>query len=74
MGRFGFGWIAASFYILIKTMPWVMGAFALLLRPFDKLLAKLLDKGLEAGESFFSRETGEVSFAVSGGQETDSLL
>jgi hypothetical protein len=65
----GFGWIVASFYILIKTMPWVMGAFALLLRPFDKLLAKLLDKGLEAGESFFSRETGEVSFAVSGGKK-----
>ena len=65
----GFGWIAASFYILIKTMPWIMGAFALLLRPFDKLLAKLLDRGLEAGESFFSRETGEVSFAVSGGKK-----
>lgn len=65
----GFGWIAASIYIIIKTMPWVMGAFALLLRPFDKLLAKLLDRGLEAGESFFSRETGEVSFAVSGGKK-----
>lgn len=65
----GFGWIAASFYILIKTMPWVMGFFALLLRPFDKLLAKLLDRGLEAGESCFSRETGEVSFALSGGKK-----
>ncbi|MDO6440866.1 hypothetical protein [Marinobacter sp. 2_MG-2023] len=65
----GFGWIAASFYILIKTMPWIMGAFALLLRPFDKFLAKLLDRGLDAGESFFSRETGEVSFAVSGGKK-----
>lgn len=65
----GFGWIAASFYILIKTMRWVMGGFALLLRPFDKLLAKLLDRGLEAGESYFSRETGEVSFAVSGGKK-----
>ena len=46
-----------------------MGGFALLLRPFDKLLAKLLDRGLEAGESYFSRETGEVSFAVSGGKK-----
>lgn len=62
-------WMPFSFYILIKTMPWIMGAFALLLRPFDKLLAKLLDRGLEAGESFFSRETGEVSFAVSGGKK-----
>jgi len=62
-------WIPISLYILVKTMPWVMGAFALLLRPFDKLLAKLLDKGLEAGESFFSRETGELSFAVSGGKK-----
>ena len=46
-----------------------MGGFALLLRPFDKLLAKFFDRGLEAGESFFSRETGEVSFAVSGGKK-----
>jgi len=65
----GFGWIAGSFYILIKTLPWIMGGFALLLRPFDKLLAKLLDRGLEASESYFSRETGEVSFAVSGGKK-----
>lgn len=35
-------WIPLSLYILIKTMPWVMGAFALLLRPFDKFLGKLL--------------------------------
>ncbi|MDO6823694.1 hypothetical protein [Marinobacter sp. 1_MG-2023] len=62
-------WIPSSIYILIKTMPWIMGAFALLLRPFDKFLAKLLDRGLDAGESFFSRETGEVSFAVSGGKK-----
>ncbi|MGO1693178.1 MAG: hypothetical protein ACTHY7_09155 [Marinobacter sp.] len=62
-------WMPFSFYVLIKTMLWVMGGFALLLRPFDKLLAKLLDRGLEAGESFFSRETGEVSFAVSGGKK-----
>lgn len=65
----GFGWIAVSLYIIIKTTPWIMGGFALLLRPFDKLLAKLLDRGLEAGESYFSRETGEVSFAVSGGKK-----
>ncbi|WP_199457039.1 MULTISPECIES: hypothetical protein [unclassified Marinobacter] len=65
----GFGWIAASLFILIKTTPWVMGAFALLLRPFDKLLSKLLDRGLEAGESYFSRETGEVSFAMPGGKK-----
>src|SRR5690554_8151834 len=51
-------WIPLSLYILIKTMPWVMGVFALLLRPFDKLLSKLLDRGLEAGESYFNRETG----------------
>lgn len=63
------GWIALSVLLLIKTMPWVMGAFALLLRPFDKLLSKLLDRGLEAGESFFSRETGQVSFAMPGGKK-----
>ena len=62
-------WIPLSLYILIKTMPWVMSAFALLLRPFDKLLSKLLDRGLEAGESYFSRETGEVSFAMPGGKK-----
>lgn len=62
-------WIPTSIYLLIKTTPWIMGAFALLLRPFDKRLAKLLDRGLEAGESYFSRETGEVSFAVSGGKK-----
>ena len=65
----GFGWIAASLFILIKTMPWVVGAFALLLRPFDKLLSKLLDRGLEAGESYFNRETGQVSFAMPGGKK-----
>ncbi|WP_153045490.1 hypothetical protein [Marinobacter salexigens] len=65
----GSGWIAGSFYILTKTLPWVMGGFVLLLRPLDKLLAKLLDRGLETGESYFSRETGEVSFAVSGGKK-----
>ncbi|AZR40341.1 MULTISPECIES: hypothetical protein [Marinobacter] len=65
----GFAWIAASFYILIKTMPWVMGGFALLLRPFDKLLGKLLDRGLDAGESAFNREAGEVSFALPGGKK-----
>ncbi|MDN6319814.1 MAG: hypothetical protein L0J77_08610, partial [Marinobacter sp.] len=62
-------WMPLSFYTLIKTLPWIMGGFALLLRPFDKLLAKLLDRGLEASESYFSRETGEVSFAVSGGKK-----
>ncbi|WP_303288637.1 hypothetical protein [Marinobacter sp. SS8-8] len=65
----GLGWLPVSFYILIKTMPWVMGGFALLLRPFDKLLGKLLDRGLEAGESAFNRETGEVSFALPGGKK-----
>jgi len=62
-------WIPLSLYVIIKTMPWVMGAFALLLKPFDKLLSKLLDRGLEAGESFFSRETGQVSFAMPGGKK-----
>ena len=65
----GLGWIALSIYILIKTMPWVVGGFALLLRPFDKLLGKLLDRGLEAGESAFSRATGEVSFALPRGKK-----
>jgi|TARA_R110002096_G_scaffold304730_1_gene499661 hypothetical protein len=65
----GLGWIALSIYILIKTMPWVTGGFALLLRPFDKLLGKLLDRGLEAGESAFSRATGEVSFALPRGKK-----
>jgi hypothetical protein len=63
------GWMPLSFYILIKTMPWVMGGFALFLRPFDKLLGKLLDRGLEAGESAFNREAGEVSFAMPGGKK-----
>jgi len=63
------GWMPLSIYILIKTMPWVMGGFAFLLRPFDKLLGKLLDRGLEAGESAFNRETGEVSFALPGGRK-----
>ena len=62
-------WIPLSIYLLIKTMPWVMGGFALLLRPFDKLLGKLLDRGLDAGESSFNRETGEVSFALPGGKK-----
>lgn len=62
-------WMPVSFLILIKTMPWVVGAFALLLRPLDKLLGKLLDRSLEAGESYFSRETGEVSFALPGGKK-----
>ena len=62
-------WMPISFYVLIKTMPWVMGGFAVLLRPFDKLLGKLLDRGLEAGESAFNRETGEVSFALPGGRK-----
>lgn len=62
-------WIPLSILILIKTMPWVMGAFALLLRPFDKFLGKLLDRGHKAGESYFSRETGEVSFAMPGGKK-----
>jgi len=59
----------SSIYLVIKTMPWVVGGFALLLRPFDKLLGKLLDRGLEAGESAFNRETGELSFALPGGKE-----
>jgi hypothetical protein len=62
-------WVPLSFIILIKTLPWVMGGFALLLRPFDALLARLLDRGLDAGESYFSRETGEVSFALPGGRK-----
>lgn len=62
-------WMPASFYILIKTMPWVIGGFAILLRPFDKLLGKLLGRGLESGESAFNRETGEVSFAMAGGKK-----
>jgi len=65
----GLAWMPVSFYLLVKTMPWVMGGFALLLRPFDKLLGKLLDRGLEAGESAFNRETGEASFALPGGKK-----
>ena len=64
----GFAWIVVSFYILIKTMPWIMGGFALLLRPFDKLLGKLMDCRLESGESAFNRETGHVSFPLPGGR------
>ncbi|MDI9244000.1 hypothetical protein [Marinobacter sp. CHS3-4] len=63
------GWIVLSLYLVIKTMPWVMGGFALLLRPFDKMLGKLLDRSLDSGESAFSRETGEVSFALPGGKK-----
>nr|WP_297397854.1 hypothetical protein [uncultured Marinobacter sp.] len=62
------GWMPLSIYILIKTMPWVMGGFALLLRPFDKLLGKLMDRSLESGESVFNRQTGHVSFPLSGGR------
>jgi len=64
-----FVWMPVSFYILIKTMPWVMGGFAPLLRPFDKLLGKLLDRGLDSGESAFNRETGKLSFALPGGKK-----
>jgi len=67
-------WMPSSLYLLIKTMPWVIGGFALLLRPFDKLLGKLLNRNLESGESAFNRETGEVSFALPGGQEADRAL
>jgi len=63
-----FIWMPVSFYTLIKTMPWVMGGFALLLRPFDKLLSKLLDRGLKSGESDFNRQTGHVSFLLPGGR------
>jgi hypothetical protein len=62
-------WIPLSIYLLIKTTPWAMGGFALLLRPFDKLLGKLLGRSLEVGESAFSRETGKVSFALPGGKK-----
>ena len=62
-------WMPSSLYHLIKTMPWVIGGFALLLRPFDKLLGKLLNRNLESGESAFNRETGEVSFALPGGKK-----
>ncbi|WP_303288256.1 hypothetical protein [Marinobacter sp. SS8-8] len=62
-------WIPLSIYLIVTTTPWIMGGFALLLHPFDKLLGKLLDRGLEAGESAFNRETGEVSFALPGGKK-----
>jgi len=62
-------WMVICVCLLIKTTPWVMGGFALLLRPFDKLLGKLLDRGLNAGESAFNRETVEVSFALPGGKK-----
>ncbi|MBR9870868.1 MAG: hypothetical protein GYB26_07000 [Gammaproteobacteria bacterium] len=62
-------WLPLSILILIKTTPWVVGAFAFLLRPFDKFLGQLMERGLTAGESFFSRETGQVSFAMPGGKK-----
>jgi len=62
-------WMPLSIYLLIKTTPWAVGTFALLLRPFDKLLGKLLDRSLESGESAFSRETGQVSFALPDGKK-----
>ena len=67
-------WIPVSIYLIVKTTPWAVGGFAFLLRPFDKLLGKLLDRGLEAGESAFSRETGEVSFALPGGKKLTALF
>lgn len=63
------GWVFASlFYIIPKTIPWVMSVFGLLLLPFDKLLARLLDRTLESGKSEFNRRTGEVTFALGGGK------
>ncbi|PAV25245.1 hypothetical protein CF392_11965 [Tamilnaduibacter salinus] len=63
------GWtLACFFYIIPRTTPWVVGLFAFLLRPFDKLLARLLDRTLESGKSEFNRETGDVTFALGGGK------
>ena len=45
-----------------------MGGVALLLRPFDKTLSKLLDRSLESGESSFNRQTGHLSFPLPGGR------
>ena len=63
------GWIALSMFLIIKTLPWVMSAAAFLLKPFEKGLSRITDRSLKAGESYFSRETGQVSFAMPGGKK-----
>lgn len=63
------GWIALSIFLIIKTTPRVMSAVAILLKPFENSLSTLLDRSLKAGESYFSRETGQVSFAMPGGKK-----
>jgi len=63
------GWIALSMFLIIKTIPWVMSVAAFLLKPFEKGLSRLIDRSLKAGESYFSRETGQVSFAMPGGKK-----
>ena len=63
------GWIALSMFLIIKTLPWVMSAATFLLKPFEKGLSRIMDRSLKAGESYFSRETGQVSFAMPGGKK-----
>ena len=63
------GWIALSMFLIIKTLPWVMSAAAFLLKPFEKGLSRIMDRSLKAGESYFNRETGQVSFAMPGGKK-----
>ena len=63
------GWIALSMFLIIKTLPLVMSAAAFLLKPFEKGLSRIMDRSLKAGESYFSRETGQVSFAMPGGKK-----
>jgi hypothetical protein len=46
-----------------------MSAAAFLLKPFEKGLSRITDRSLKAGESYFSRETGQVSFAMPGGKK-----
>ncbi len=68
------GWIALSILLIIKTMPWVMSTVAILLKPFESFYRTLLDRSLEASESFFSRETGQVWFALPGGKKLTAPL
>ncbi|MDP4546817.1 hypothetical protein [Marinobacter sp. MDS2] len=68
------GWIALSILLIIKTMPWVMSTVAILLKPFESFYRTLLDRSLEASESFFSRETGQICFALPGGKKLTAPL
>lgn len=66
-------WFAFAIWVTPVTTNWLMSTgTSFVLKPFEKIINKKLDKTLEDGCSEFNRTTGQVRMALGGGRHFEA--